>query len=76
MKTAQRRALKLLLALVFVGFGLFSLGGAVFGAGEDYPVKSVNLISGYAPGGSAGNSAMIFAEAVKIDTQTVTLARR
>ena len=65
MKVAQRRAVKLLVFFALGGFGLFSLKGGVFAAGEDYPGRPVNVISGYAPGGSAGNSAMVFADAVK-----------
>jgi tripartite-type tricarboxylate transporter receptor subunit TctC len=65
MKVAQKSATKLLVFLVLSGFGFFALGASVFAAGEDYPVKPVNVISGYAPGGSAGNSAMIFTETLK-----------
>jgi tripartite-type tricarboxylate transporter receptor subunit TctC len=62
---ARRRAIRWLALGILIGWGLLPPGGAAVAAAEDYPVKPVNLISGYAPGGSAGNSAMIFADAVK-----------
>ncbi len=65
MNSFKRDAMTVVKVAVFVGFGLFCLGQSVLAAGEDYPVRPVNLISGYAAGGSAGNSAMIFAENVK-----------
>ncbi len=52
--------------LILLGLsGLFFLAGPAFGADENYPNKPIIINVGFAPGGSSGNSAQIFADGAK-----------